>query len=140
MLRASALSSICGGRLATASSGQLSLPGRLLVPLDSVYVLLNLGIHGLVGQIDYYASDLTEGKGSERREGLPGGERDYVDRNFGPVWNGLNAPEHPVSASVGASSNVPTRSCVRGAQTMSILPGGLSRARVAKKGCLGGPR
>lgn len=49
-------------------------------------------------------------------------------------------PERPVNASTEASSNVLARSCVRGAQTMSILPGGLSRARVAKKGRLGGSR
>ena len=35
-----------------SSSGQPPLPGRLLVPLDSVYILLNLGIHGLVRHID----------------------------------------------------------------------------------------
>ena len=33
-------------------SGQPPLPGRLLIPLDSVYILLNLGIHGLVRHID----------------------------------------------------------------------------------------
>lgn len=52
----------------------------------------------------------------------------------------LQAPERPVNASTEASSNVLARSCVRGAQTMSILPGGLSRAWVAKKGRLGGSR